>query len=209
VTRRASILLALAVAVATAACGGEPPPTRTVQLPVGPAGYPAPDQVVENGQHVITEQGVRKAVLVAEQLYFYEQLGKVYGDTIEVTFYDQNGNYESTLTGRSGELQEATQDLLVKGNVFVRSVDSSIRTEELRYDPAQNLVTTTQATEIVQRGNVIRGQGVTADPGLKNIRIRGGSAILREEPEFGPTPSAPDTTAVPQAAPPPGTGGAP
>jgi len=209
VTRRAVVLLALAVAGAAAACGEEPAPTRTVQLPAGPSGYPAPDQVVENGQHVITVEGVRKAVLVAEQLYFYEQLGKVYGDTIEVTFYDQNGNYESTLTGRSGELQEATQDLLVKGDVFVRSVDSSIRTEELRYDPAQNLVTTTQATEIVQRGNVIRGQGVTADPGLKNIRIRGGSAVLRDEPELGPTPVGPDTTVVPEAAPAPGTDGAP
>jgi LPS export ABC transporter protein LptC len=207
VIRAAVLLVCLAAA---AGCGGEPAPTKTAELPAGPEGYPAPDQVVENGQHVITVEGVRKALLVAEQLYFYEELGKVVGDTIEVTFYDDAGAYESTLTARSGELQESTQDMVVRGNVFVRSVDSSIRTEELRYDPAQDQITTEQSTEIVQRGNVIRGQGVTADTGLRNIRIRGGSAVLREELQLGPEPTPADTTqpgglTAPVVVPPDGT----
>lgn len=205
--RRPAILLATCLlAGVLAACQEEPSRPRTTELPSGPAGYPAPDQVVENGQHVITVQGVRKAVMVAEQLYFYEQLGKVVGDTIEVTFYDEEGSYQSTLTALTGELQEATQDMIARGSVMVRSEDSSIRTEELRYDPAQDLVSTDQQTEIVQRGNVIRGRGVTADPGLKNIRIRGGSAVLRTEPDVGAPPPPPDTTPT---APAPGTDGAP
>jgi LPS export ABC transporter protein LptC len=199
------------LAGALAACEEESNQPRTTALPSGPAGYPAPDQVVENGQHVITVQGVRKAVMVAEQLYFYEQLGKVVGDTIEVTFYDEEGTYESTLTARTGELQEATQAMIAKGNVMVRSEDSSIRTEELQYDPAQDQVSTNQQTEIVQRGNVIRGRGVTADPGLKNIQIRGGSAVLRTEPDVRPPPPQ-DTLVPPPQVPdrvPPTTDGAP
>jgi len=204
--RPATLLAMCLLARALAGCEGERNRPGTTAPQPGPAGYPAPDQVVENGQHVITVQGVRKAVMVAERLYFYEQLGKVVGDTIEVTFYDEEGTYQSTLTARTGELQEATQDMIAKGSVMVRSEDSSIRTEELRYDPAQDLVTTDQQTEIVQRGNVIRGRGVTADPGLKNIRIRGGSAVLRTEPDVGAPPPPQDTT---PPAPGPGTDGAP
>ncbi|MCA1673056.1 MAG: hypothetical protein LC799_12960, partial [Actinobacteria bacterium] len=50
------------------------------------------------------------------------------------------------------------------------------------------------STEIVQGNNVIRGRGVTADPGLKSIKITGGSAVLRSEPALGSQPATPDTT---------------
>ena len=44
-------------------CGGdEPTQTGTAELPAGRPGLGAPDQVVENGEHVITVQGVKKAV---------------------------------------------------------------------------------------------------------------------------------------------------
>jgi hypothetical protein len=32
---------------------------------------------------------------------------------------------------------------------------------------------------------VIRGSGVESDPALTNIRIRGGSAVIRSEPQLG------------------------
>lgn len=186
--------LVMALAGVLAACGGEDEgPMRTAQLPSGPSGYPTPDQVVENGTHVITVEGVRKALVRAEQLYFYDQLGKVVGDSIEVTFYNEEGVYESTLTARSGELEQATQDMRASGNVFVRGQQSTIKSEELHYEPGENRVWTDKPTEIVQQGNVIRGGGVTADPGLRNIRITSGSAVLREEPEALPQP---DTTAA-------------
>lgn len=204
--RSGALLALVALACASAACGGEDPPQRTAHLPTGPSGYPAPDQVVENGTHVITVEGVRKALVRAEQLYFYDQLGKVVGDTLEVTFYNAEGVYESTLTALSGELVQATQDMVARGDVFVRGQESTIRTEELHYEPAANRVYSEQPTQIVQRGNQIRGRGVTADPGLRNITITSGSAVLREEID-----PPRDTTAVqpaPGAAPPP-TDGAP
>jgi LPS export ABC transporter protein LptC len=191
VMKRALVILAF---IAATGCGEEPEPAARGQLPSGPEGYPAPDQVVENGQHVITVQGVRKAVLVAEQLYFFNQLGKVVGDTIQVTFYDQEGLYQSTLTARRGELEQATQSMIATGQVVVRGTESTIRTDRLRYDPVANQVITEASTEIVQGNNVIRGRGVTADPGLKSIKITGGSAVLRSEPALGSQPAAADTT---------------
>lgn len=183
----------LALALATA-CGEDVPSTGTADLPIGRSELPTPDQVVENGEHILTYQGVKKAVVEAEQLYFYNQAAKVIGDTIQVTFFDDSGKYVSMLTARTGEMVQGTQEMTARGDVFVRSPDATIRTEELHYDPARNLIRSDEPTEINQGGNVIRGRrGVESDPGLKEIKIRGGSAVLRSEPRLGSPPGSRDT----------------
>ena len=146
---------------------------------------------MENGEHIITAQGVKKAVLVAEQLYFYNDDGKVYGDTIQVSFFDASGAFQSMLTALEGEMSQRSDDMIARGNVVVRGSDSRIVTEELHYDPQRNLVSSDKPTEIFQQGNVIRGSGVESDPALTNIRIRGGSAVIRSEPRLGPEPRQP------------------
>lgn len=176
-------LLAAGVLVVLAACGEDATPVRTVEPPAGRPGLPTPDQVVEDGTHVITVQGVKKAEIAAERLLFYNGEGKVYGDTIQVRFFDDAGAPTSTLTAKSGELEQATQEMIARENVFVRGREATIRTEELHYDPTSDQLTSEGRTEINQRGNVIRGQGVVSDTALRDIRITGGSAILRSDPE--------------------------
>jgi LPS export ABC transporter protein LptC len=190
--RGLSAILGLVCGLLALSCGGEDP-TRigTAELPVGRPGLGPPDQVVENGEHIITAQGVKKAVLVAEQLYFYNDDGKVYGDTIQVSFFDASGAFQSMLTALEGEMSQRSDDMIARGNVVVRGSDSRIVTEELHYDPQRNLVSSDKPTEIFQQGNVIRGSGVESDPALTNIRIRGGSAVIRSEPRLGPEPRQP------------------
>lgn len=183
-------LLAAGVLVVLAACGEDATPVRTVEPPAGRPGLPTPDQVVEDGTHVITVQGVKKAEIAAERLLFYNGEGKVYGDTIQVRFFDDAGAPTSTLTAKSGELEQATQEMIARENVFVRGREATIRTEELHYDPTSDQLTSEGRTEINQRGNVIRGQGVVSDTALRDIRITGGSAILRSDPERQERPAA-------------------
>lgn len=186
---RSSGFAILASALGLLGCGGdEPTRTGTAELPAGRPGLGAPDQVVENGEHVITAHGVKKAVMVAEQLQFYNEEGKVYGDTIQVSFYNESGEFQSMLTALEGEMSQRSDDMIARGNVVVRGSDSRILTDELHYDPQRNLVTSDKPTEIFQQGNVIRGSGVESDPALTNIRIRGGSAVIRSEPQLGPQP---------------------
>ncbi|MGH7566181.1 MAG: LPS export ABC transporter periplasmic protein LptC, partial [Gemmatimonadota bacterium] len=154
-------ILILASGLAVLSCGSdEPTRTGTVELPAGRPGLGAPDQVVEDGEHVITAQGVKKAVMVAEQLYFYNAEGKVFGDTIQVSFFDESGAFQSMLTALEGEMSQRSDDMIARGNVVVRGSGSRILTEELHYDPRRNLVTSDKPTEIFQQGNVIRGSGV-------------------------------------------------
>lgn len=177
------------------ACSDEPTQVLTTELPVGPAGMPPPDQIVENGEHIITVEGVKKAVLTAEQLYFFNESGKVVGDTIQVNFFDDSGTFVSMLTSKTAEMDQATQAMIARGDVFVRGRDATIKTQVLRFDPRANRIYSDAPTEINQRGNVIRGQGMESDPALREIKIRGGSAVLRSEPEIGPEPAARDSAA--------------
>lgn len=198
--RRLAALFGVAAIAFAAACDQPPESAGTAEIPGGPDSLPPPDQVVEDGEHVITLEGVKKAVLVAEQLYFYNDTSTVIGDTIQVSFFGDGGEFVSMLTARTGVINQRTQQMTAYGDVHVRSPDSRIETEELHYEPEEDRIWSDQPTRIDQQGNLIRGQGVESDPGLKEIRIRGGSAVLRSEPDVGPTPRA-DTTG--QAAPPP------
>lgn len=177
---RALILMAGALLFA---CDEEATPVRTVEPPTGRPGLPTPDQVVENGTHIITVEGVKEAVINAERLLFYDAEGKVYGDTIQVQFFDETGAAVSTLTARKGELDQATQAMIAREDVFVRGRDATIRTQELLYDPTADRISSDEPTEINQRGNVIRGQGVVSDTALRDIRVTSGSAVLRSDPE--------------------------
>jgi len=195
------------MALIVAACGEEPTSASSVDLPTGREGLPAtPDQVVENGEHVITVDGVKKALIQAEQMYFFQDLGKVIGDTISVTFYDDNGLRQSLLTARTGELDQETREMLATGSVHVQGETSWIQTEELRYHPDRNLVTSDTATEIHQDGNVIRGTGIESDPALTELRIRGASAVIRNERVLS-GPAADTTDAAAEEAPPVDPGG--
>lgn len=197
-----ALRLATAVLILVAGCGEDATPVRTVEPPTGRPGLPTPDQVVEDGTHVITVEGVKKAEIVAERLIFYNGEGKVYGDTIQVRFFDDDtGAPTSTLTARSGELEQASQVMTARENVVVRGQEATIRTEELHYDPESDLLTSEGPTEINQRGNVIRGQGVVSDTALRDIRITGGSAVLRSDPEprARPEEAAAERPAPPRA----------
>lgn len=187
---RGRIVLLAAFVALGAACDEAPGGGGTAQIPVGPDTLPPPDQVVEDGEHVITIEGVKKAVLVAEQLYFYNDTSTVVGDTIQVSFFGEGGEFVSMLTAVSGVINQRSQEMTARGNVDVRSPDSRIETEVLHYEPAADRIWSDQPTVINQQGNVIRGQGVESDPALKRIQIRGGSAVLRSEPELGPRPRA-------------------
>lgn len=187
-----ALLLAVLVALG-GACENAQQSGGAAEIPSGPDTLPPPDQVVEDGEHVMTVEGVKKAILVAEQLYFYNDTSTVVGDTIEVTFFGDEGEFVSMLTASSGIINQRSQEMTARGNVDVRSRDSRIETEVLYYEPEANRIWSDQPTVINQEGNVIRGQGVESDPGLERIQIRGGSAVLRSEPEIGPRPDA-DTT---------------
>lgn len=211
--------LALVACAALPACGdGELAPRRPLTTQ-SEAGERLPDQIIEDGTHIVTRDGVKRAVMVARRIAFFNLAGKVEADTMEVTFYDDRGVEESRLKALFGEIDQRTNDMVARGKVLILAEDGTrIDGEELRYDSARDLVLSDKPVTILQDGNRIRGSRVETDPGLTNLRITGSSAVLREAPRAasrgsrvgrpGPAPtpnppsSAPDPTPPAPDAPP-------
>jgi LPS export ABC transporter protein LptC len=186
------------------ACGREEvAPRRPLTTQAG-APERAPDQIIENGTHVVTREGVKRAVLQARQIEFYNAEAKVEADTMEMTFFDARGLEESRLTARYGEIDQRTEDVMARGDVMVVASDGTrISGEELRYDSAADRITSDLPVTIVREGNRIQGDGVEADPALTSIRITGSSAVLERTPR--PVRRRSDAGAAPgPPAPPPG-----
>jgi LPS export ABC transporter protein LptC len=199
-----------AVVAAALACGrDEVAPGRPLTTQAG-APERAPDQIIENGTHVVTREGVKRAVLQARQIEFYNAEAKVEADTMEMTFFDARGVEESRLTARYGEIDQRTEDVLARGDVMVVASDGTrISGEELRYDSAADRITSDRPVTIVREGNRIQGDGVEADPALTSIRITGSSAVLERTPRPTRRRGDPGAAPGPAAATPPGGAAAP
>jgi LPS export ABC transporter protein LptC len=145
-----------------------------------------PDQIIEEGTHILTREGVKKAVMKARRIFFYNVEGKVEADSVRVTFFDANGAESSWLNAHHGEIDQRTNDMTARGKVLIVSTDGSrILGEELRYDATRDLIVSTQPVTIFQDNNKIQGRGVEADPALTNIRMTGTSAVLESKPRVG------------------------
>jgi LPS export ABC transporter protein LptC len=178
--------LAAGVCLLAAGCqGNELAPRRPLTTQADPAAR-VPDQIIEQGTHILTREGVKKAVMTARRIYFYNVEGKVDSDSVRVTFFDVNGVEESWLTADHGEIDQRTNDMTARGKVLVVSKDGSrIQGDELRYDATRDLIVSEKPVTIFERNNKIQGKGVEADPGLTNIRMSGTSAVLESKPRVG------------------------
>jgi LPS export ABC transporter protein LptC len=194
----AGALLAVGVGMAAGGCQGNELAPRRPLTTQTESQERVPDQIIEEGTHVLTREGVKKAILNARRIYFYNAEGKVEADSVRVTFYDANGIEQSRLNADRGEIDQRTSDMIARGKVLVVSEDGSrIQGDELRYDAARDLIVSTRPVTVFQKTNRIQGQGVETDPGLTNIRMTGTSAELDEKPRVGGGRRAPRPSAAP------------
>ena len=144
---------------------------------------PLADEVVQDFSMEESLEGRRQWLLTADSAFVFEGKGVtvVYG--VKVTFYDENGNESSWLSGDSGMVWRS-EELWIGGEVKLLSSDSLVlRTHSLRWDPKKNLVWTEDTVYVEGQGISIVGKGVEADPSMKELKVLEGikGAVEREE----------------------------
>lgn len=161
------------LAAALVACDGSTAPATEDYQPL-----PA-DQVLISFDHTITAAGVRRAHLVADTAYMYDDSATAELRVVHLEMYDEEGRLTATLTSDAGEYNQRTQSTVARGNVVLvveGAEGGTIWTEELHYDPATKRVWSDVPTRYLMRnGQDLRGQGFTADDQFVNVNIRGGS----------------------------------
>jgi len=161
---RASVRVSVC-ALVLAACGG--PEQNTAAT--GSAADSA-DQTMWTLSQYLTKNGVNQAFLQADTAFMYETSGRVDLTRVKVTFYSEQGDPESVLTGRRGAYFSRTNQMWARDDVVVvRFADQArLRTSYLEYDPAKNQVRTDQPYVADKGEQHIEGVGFTCDPSFIN-----------------------------------------
>ncbi|MFO7675399.1 MAG: LPS export ABC transporter periplasmic protein LptC [bacterium] len=148
-----------------------------------------PDQVIEGFTMHESSSGERLYTLAADTAQVFDREGRVEVSRPRVTFYDQARAVRAVLVADEGTLQSRSNDLVARGNVEVRTADSTLlATDSLSWNNETRLVRTDAAVAILTPRGEVRGQGLVSDAGLERIEIQSevtGSADYRFEPQTG------------------------
>lgn len=168
---RAGLVEPLALALAGLACNTGIKPTATV------AAADSADQVLLQMSHYITNDGTRRAHVLADTAYFYSPTATAELRNVHVTFFDPRGAETSRLTSREGTYHWRIGDMEARGNVVVVRIDgATLRTEVLRYNQTHNQVSSDKPFVFDEPTRHIQGDGFTSDPDFKvvtTVRPRG------------------------------------
>lgn len=171
--RAPAVLLA---AVLAAACGDEPTPE-----PAGPRFQELEaDQVMVDVEHYMTREGVRRAHLRADTVYFLDQGGTAHLRSFTVDFFGRTGATTSVLSARDGVYRMQSGDMEATEEVVVVDEQESqqLRTERLVYEAETGRLRSDVDFVMVQGRDTIRGVGFVTDPGLDSLTISRPGAVL-------------------------------
>ena len=182
------LLLGIAAALAAACQADDSVPVR----PVGQAAVDSADQVLFGVRHNITDAGLLRAKLVSDTGLIFDEGTRIELQDVHLTFFTTTGAEDAVLTAREGTYRTRAGSMEARGAVLVVSQEGRrLTTEQLRYDPQRNQISSDSAFVLLEPGGQhLEGVGFTSDPDMKNIRILsnvGGTAGPVTIPG-GPTP---------------------
>lgn len=160
----------MAVALVAAACSerATPPVASEANALVDSA-----DQVMFGIQTILTDRGVRQAVLRADTGFFFDEGTRVELRGVHLTFYTPQGVENAVLTSREGTFNTRLSQTEARGNVVVISEAQRRRltTEQLRYDQNANQISSDSAFVLTEPTRRLVGVGFTSDPEMRRIRV--------------------------------------
>jgi len=130
-----------------------------------------PDSILENATIIFTTEGKKEAVIFADTLVSYDEEDSTVVKIVKVDFYDENGEYRSTLTSDEGLVRQKIKEFSVWGNVVVENDTAKLETHSLRWDPNTRLITTEDFVKFRRGKDVLTGYGMRADNRLENVKI--------------------------------------
>jgi LPS export ABC transporter protein LptC len=167
----ASLVCACAVAACTDP--GKTPPTKAVATLSDSA-----DQVLFGIRTILTDRGVERAELFADTALTFDDNTRTEMRRVRSTFYTQTGVKNATLTALKGTYNVRLGDMEARGNVVVLSEDGrKLETQQLKYDPAKNEISSDSAFVLTEPTRRVEGIGFTSDPGMKLMRVLKGSKV--------------------------------
>jgi len=185
-----------------AACKSERAPTV-----VAASALPdSAEQVMFQLRHQLTTAGVRRANLLADTAFFYDDGNRIEMRRVRVVFFTAAGDSSSVLTARTGRYDVRLQRVEGRGNVVVTTTDGKrLTSPQLVYDRVLNQITSDTAFTFTEPGRTLSGIGLRTDPQLRNVQVlRNFGGRTQVNANDVARPAAPPVSAPAVSAPVPG-----
>lgn len=172
-SRLLGLLILLAVVVLTLMIGRQvsrqPEPEELEALPADV------DLALQDLHYTQTEDGQQRWTLDAEQARYLKDSSLVHLQGVGMEFYRTGRFGDVQLVSREGRFNEETRQVEVWGNVVVTTGrGEQLFTERLRYNAAEQRLSTAEAVRMLAPGMDLRGIGMQVD-------LARGRLLLRKE----------------------------
>jgi LPS export ABC transporter protein LptC len=153
------------------------------------------DQVLFGVRHNVANAGLLRAKLLSDTAFIFDEGTRIELVEVDLTFFTTTGVKNAVLTSRTGTYRTRVGAMEARDDVLVVSEDGRrLTTEQLRYDPNRNQISSDSAFVLTEPGGRrLEGVGFVSDPDMNNIRILqdvGGQAGVVSVPG-GDTTTAP------------------
>jgi LPS export ABC transporter protein LptC len=170
---RRTVLVAAGTAVLLAGCGRE---ATTPSAEVETFELPA-DQVGIGVRQVLTQDGVRSAVLVSDTAYVYEADRNLDLRGVLLTFFGEAGQEAGELTSDAGNYNMDSGHFVARGNVVLITEgpegERRLETEQLIYDVQTDSLSTNTPFTLHEAGRVSRGESFRSDAQFRTWEVTG------------------------------------
>lgn len=190
---RASVSFLLLSIVAVAACSQKKQPPTASHSPLADSA----DQVMYGAWFNLTDNGLARARMDADTLYFFDDNTRIEAENPHVTFFTATGAKDAVLTALHGTSNTRTNNMIARRNVVVVSEDGRrLTTQELIYNQQKNQISSDSAFVMTEPNRRLEGIGFRSDPNMKNIQIlKGASGFARGvSTDIAPAPPAAAST---------------
>jgi LPS export ABC transporter protein LptC len=133
-----------------------------------------PIEQIKGAELLHTENGKVKVRLVANRIERFQEIqpSLIFPDHLEVYFYNDSSQLQSTLMADYASIDEEKKIMLAQNNVIlISSDDKKLETNELVWDENKNKIYTDKKVKITTGKEVIYGEGFTSTPDFKQYSI--------------------------------------
>lgn len=129
---------------------------------------------IKEAELLHTENGKIKVRIIAGKIERFQNMQPqlIFSENLEVYFYNDSSQLQSTLKADDGSIDEEKKIMLAQNNVeLVSSDDKRLETEELVWDEKNNKIYTDKKVKITTGKEVIYGEGFTSNPDFTKYSI--------------------------------------
>ncbi len=135
-------------------------------------------------KHTSSRNGIREWVLEADSARLLKDEDKVLLKGMKVLFFMENGKTVHA-TANNGIMNTVTHDIIFSGNVILKYLESTLKTEQLHYEKKSHIIYSTVKITVTNKASTLEAETLKFDLNLNKLLMKGNViALLSEMSDF-------------------------